>query len=311
MVKTQSFFLSGLVVISCMAGLTLAAQSVDPAAIQLKLNAQFKLTRTTADRTDIVTPGDVVEIQKPGLIMYAVFSPLPPSNTYKNGKIGQGWSGFGKDLSIGLLAPGGATAADYPHRPFVAGEKCWITGIQVQKDGVLFQLYSDPYDNIRYYANLKINFPNKKQVPSVEDAMQLVAEVLTAVPQDNQGGQPAQDGPNASFAGEYLLAANGQHFFLLPDGTCTITTPGVPQPAHCQFTIDGEWLAMGLKIGNNSVPFLRFKIQDGRLYMNGMNSMELVRQGGPPAPTEVAPAPAPMPEIAPPPPPPMRPAADH
>ncbi len=171
--------------------LTMSAQG-DPAAIQQRLSAQFKLTTITADRTDIVTAGDVVALHKPGLVMYAVTSPLPPSNTYKNGKIGQGWGGFGKDLQIGMATGGGGTAADYPHRLFVAEEKCWVTGIQVEKDGVVFQLYSDPYNEVRYYASLKVPFPNKKQVPSVDVALQTVAEVLTVAPTDNQGAQPAQ-----------------------------------------------------------------------------------------------------------------------
>ncbi len=191
MKQVRWFRAFGLALVALMAALTLAAQSGDPAAIQQKLNAQFRLTAITADRSDIVTAGDVAVIQKPGLVMYAVASPMPPSNTYKNGKIGQGWGGFGKDLMIGMAAPGGATAADYPHRTFVPEEKCWITGIQVQKDGVLFQLYSDPYDSIRYYANLKIPFPKKKEVPPADEAMQLVAEVLTVAPQDNQGDQQA------------------------------------------------------------------------------------------------------------------------
>ena len=130
----------GLVAIAPMLSLTLAAQAGDTAMIQQKLYAQFKLTTITVDRSDIVTAGDVVVIHKPGLLMYAVASPLPPSNTYKNGKIGQGWGGFGKDLAIGMLTQGGGTAADYPKRPFVPEEKCWVTAIQVQKDGVIFQL---------------------------------------------------------------------------------------------------------------------------------------------------------------------------
>jgi hypothetical protein len=174
--------------IAFMLALTLLAQG-DPAAIRQKLSAQFKLTRITADRSDIVTPGDIFVLHKPGLLMYAVTSPLPPSNTYKNGKIGQGWGGFGKDLAIGMSTPGGGTAADYPHRPFVPDEKCWVTEIQVEKDGVLFQLYSDPYNDLRYYANLKIPFPNKKEVPSPDVALQAVAEVLTVVPGDNQAGE--------------------------------------------------------------------------------------------------------------------------
>ena len=104
-------------------------------------------------------------------------------------------------MAIDLAKPGGETAANYPHRTFVPEERCWVTGIQVEKDGVLFRLYSDPYDDIRYYANLKIPFPNKKEAPPVDAAMQLVAEVLTVVPQDiqsNQSGQPAEPAAPAS-----------------------------------------------------------------------------------------------------------------
>jgi hypothetical protein len=191
MVKMRWFRVFGLAAVALAFSLTSTAQG-DPAAIQQQLYMQFKLTTTTADRSDIVTGGDVVVIHKPGLLMYAVASPMPPSNTYKNGRIGQGWGGFGKDLAITMAAPGGATSADYPHRTFVPEEECWVTGIQVQRDGVLFQLYSDPYDDIRYYANLKIPFPNKKEVPSVDAVAQLVAEVLTVVPMDNRGDRSAQ-----------------------------------------------------------------------------------------------------------------------
>lgn len=201
--RASAIGLTAIVALSC---LTLAAQTGDTAALQQRLNAEFKLTTITADRSDIVTAGDIVAIHKPGLIMYATNSPMPPSNTYKNGRIGQGWGGFGKDLAIGMAAPGGATAANYPHRPFVSEEKCWVTGIQAQRDGVLFQLYSDPYDNIRYYANLKIPFPDKKTVPPVDTAMQLVAEVLTVVPQD----QSAQQAPPAPGGGQPPAAANEQ-----------------------------------------------------------------------------------------------------
>jgi hypothetical protein len=186
-----------LIAITIVFTLPLAAQAGDTAAIQQRLNSQFRVTTTTADRSDIVTAGDVVVIHRPGLILYAVASPMAPSNSYKNGRIGQGWGGFGKDLAISMATPGGGTAANYPHRPFAVEEKCWVTGIQAQKDGVLIQLYSDPYDDIRYYGNLKIPYPNKKEVPSADVALQTVAEVLTVVPSDNQGGQQVVAPPPA------------------------------------------------------------------------------------------------------------------
>jgi len=63
----------------------------DPlAAIQQKLNSQFKLTTTTANLSDIVSAGDVVALQKNGLKMSALSALATESNTYKDGKIGGG-----------------------------------------------------------------------------------------------------------------------------------------------------------------------------------------------------------------------------
>jgi hypothetical protein len=292
----------------------LAAQAGDPsAAIQAQLSSKFKVSTLTADRTDIVTVGDVVQLHKPGLVMYAVTSPLPPANSYKNGKITQGWGGFGKDFMIGMATPGGGTAADYAHRQFVAEEKCFVTGIQVQKDGVLFQLYSDPYDDVRYYANLKIPFPDKKSIPPVDAEMKLVAEVLTVVQQDNQqdtqAGQqvnpPAsggQGGP-APIAGQYL-APSGSHLLLLPDGSFTKFV-GTGQ-GRGQYAVDGDNLTLTFTATGSAQ---RFKIQSGNL-LDVNTHQQWTRTGdapgagsAPPAPTDSASTPAPLPTIAPPPPP--------
>ena len=288
-------------------------QAGDLAAIQGRLNSQFKLTTTTADRSDIVTAVDVVVIHKPGLLMYAVASPMPPSNSYKNGKIGQGWGGFGKDMMITMATPGVGTAANYPHRPFVPEGKCWITGIQVQKDGVLFQLYSDPYDDIRYYSNLKIPFPNKKEVPSVDAAVQLVAEVLTVVAPDNQGEQQAQestsgpatnsaqDGQEATIPGKYISKGTGTQLILLPgDSYNMIAADGHQSPGHYSLTYgpNKERAMLSLTpsgIGGSAV----LKIQ-GDMLVDRKTREEWVQTGNEPATVPEA-APAPMPAIAPPP----------
>ena len=81
----------GLVAIAPILSLTLAAQSGDPvAALQQKLNSQFKLTVTTKNLSEIVTAGDVVVLHKDGLKMSALAAPLTESSTYKDGKIGGG-----------------------------------------------------------------------------------------------------------------------------------------------------------------------------------------------------------------------------
>lgn len=271
----------------------MAAQTDDQlAAIQAKLPSQFKVTHTTADRSDIVTAGDVVQLHKPGLLMYAVASPMAPANSYKNGKIGQGWGGFGKDLMIGMATPGGGTAADYPHRQFVAEEKCWVTGIQVQKDGILFQLYSDPYDDTRYYANLKIPFPDKKKVPSADAAAQLVAEVLTVVPQDDQEGQtapegtsappadPAQAGQQGKISGKYLSGKNGAELIFVSDTSVILLVPGADQNRG-QFSVNGD--ALSIKFPNDRHP-INFKIQGEKLVSDKGTVWD--RKGGAPAPVD-------------------------
>ena len=47
-------------------GLTLVAQSGDPAAIQQKLSSTFTASKLTADRSDIVTTGSIVVLHKEG-----------------------------------------------------------------------------------------------------------------------------------------------------------------------------------------------------------------------------------------------------
>jgi hypothetical protein len=170
----------GVVAVAMIATGMLAAQAGDPGAIQQKLNAQFKVTTTTADRTDIVTAGDVVQLHKPGVVMFSADSPVPPTNVYKDGRMGQG---FGTAMIM--------SNPQTQQRRFVPEEKCWVTRIMVQKDSVSFDLYSDPYNDIHYYGTLKIPYPDKKAVPPVDSLLKTVAEVLTVVPSEDQGGQPA------------------------------------------------------------------------------------------------------------------------
>jgi hypothetical protein len=158
----------------------LAAQAGDPAVMQQKLNAKFKVTTTTADRTDIVTAGDVVQLHKPGVVMFSSDSPVPPTNVYKDGKMGQG---FGTAMVM--------SNPQTQQRRFVPEEKCWVIRVMVQKDGISFDLYSDPYNDIHYYGTLKISYPDKKTVPPVDSFLQTIAEVITVVPPEDQGGQQA------------------------------------------------------------------------------------------------------------------------
>ena len=202
MKQVRWFSVFGLAAITSMFSLALAAQG-DLAAIQQKLDSQFKLTTLTANGSDIAGAGDVVELQKDGLKMSALASPLMESNTYKDGKIGGGdakraWGGFGVALlqvtAVGLDPTGTATVpGSIPGHNAATGEKFWVVAATAQKDGINFKLYTDADGNgIRYHANLKVLFPKKKQVPPVDEALGLITEVLRVVPQEQQAPAPEE-----------------------------------------------------------------------------------------------------------------------
>lgn len=178
----------------------LHAQTTDAqSALQQKLNQAFPTTKITADRSDIVTPGAVIVLHQDGLLTYSTASPLPPSNTYKHGRISQGWGGLGRDMSITWHNNGNGTANDYPRRKFVTGEKLWVTGITVQPDGIAFLLFSDPYDDTRYYGELKFPFA-KGAVPSADEALKTIAEALSVAPPDTASAADPGSGSQQSSA---------------------------------------------------------------------------------------------------------------
>jgi hypothetical protein len=158
-------------------------------SLQQDLASQFKLTRMTADRSDIVKAGSVLELQKDGLVMTSVDTLAPPTSTYKNGKVGMN---FGAVLSWNMQL-GGTNSNDVPQRKFVAGEKFWVTAYNIEEDGVVFTFFSDPYNDVRYYGKLKVSFP-KHTIPPADEVMKTIAEVITAEPSDNadQGVPPAK-----------------------------------------------------------------------------------------------------------------------
>jgi hypothetical protein len=150
-------------------------QSSDtPETLQQALIHQFPLTTMTADRNDIVIAGAGLVLQKEGLMMCSTGSPMPALNIYKNGKISQGWGGLGQDYLLGK----------YPHQKFGKGVRFWVTAITVQRGGVAFTFYSDPIEQVRYYAQLK--FPFEKGVfPGANQVLSTIAEVVTVQPPDS------------------------------------------------------------------------------------------------------------------------------
>lgn len=201
-----------LVAVLGFACLPLSAQD-SAAGIEKKLIAQYPLTKATADRTDIVTAGAVLVLEKDNLLMYTVTTTVPPQNTYKNGKLNHGVFDAAKKCKFCAYVPGvSSVAAAVPNvdmRTFVSGEKFWVTGIEAHDDGIVFNLLSDPYSDVRYYSQIKFPYP-KGSVPSADTMMATVAEVIKVQPSDDNGGdskQPASSGGNGNAPAAETAAA--------------------------------------------------------------------------------------------------------
>ncbi len=183
------------------------AQVGDPATlIQEKLVSQIKLTKAAADHSDIVTAGDVVLLKKDGLMMCSSASTYAFSNTYSNGVLAANNNNRAKDAAKSFFKSrlpfgGGGSVSDAANngcqsRKFVAGEKFWVTGVAIQKDGIVVSTFSDPYNDVRFFGEIKFPF-QKGSVPPVDDFVKTVSEVIAVQPADDkgqgdQGSQPAQ-----------------------------------------------------------------------------------------------------------------------
>ena len=159
-----------------------------PEEVRQKLEKQYPLTKTTAGKDDIVTAGAVLVLEKDGLVMSTVASNAEAKDDYKGGKI---TPSFATRMAGGT----GKVCSFCPHtdklptmRTFVAGEKFWITSIDMKDDGVILNFFSDPISDVRYISQLK--FPYTKGA-SADELMARVAEVIKVQPSDDAKAEPA------------------------------------------------------------------------------------------------------------------------
>jgi hypothetical protein len=182
MISLRSIVTSAIAVAAIASAQLVSAQGN---GLEQKLIAQYSLTKATADRSDIVTAGSVLVLEKDGLLMYTTTTTAPPTNTYKDGKISQGIFGLSACKWCRKI-PGTTSAPNVDTRTFVTGEKFWVTKIEERDDGVYFTLFSDPISDVRYYSVLK--FPVMKgSTPDQDKMLATVGEVLKVQPDDSGG----------------------------------------------------------------------------------------------------------------------------
>jgi hypothetical protein len=166
----------------------------DNAAVEQKLTSKYALTKTTADKTDIVTAGAILVLKKDNLMMMDISSSNLFQNTYKDGKISQ--NALGKLSRFHLPGVPAVPSTGGTQRTFVAGEKMWVTNISVKDSGVNVELYTDAINDVRYRAVL--SFPFKPAVPVGEQADKLLAEVFDVQPSDDSSSGAQQPTPAAA-----------------------------------------------------------------------------------------------------------------
>jgi hypothetical protein len=181
------------------------------AGLQQKLEAQYALTKTTDDKSDIVTAGAILILQKDKLLMYSTATQAPPQNTYKDGKLSSGAFGVHEKMQGFGSMLGHPPPKTVQTRYFVTGEKFWVTRIDVLGDGVVFTLFTDAIQDVRYYSTLKFAYPHGT-TPTTDQVLSTVAEVLKvqqddSAQSDNKGDQ--QQGAAGSGANQQQAAAGG------------------------------------------------------------------------------------------------------
>jgi len=189
---------NGLLIVLVALAPTASAKDERAAAIQTMLESEYKLTKTTDDKADIVKAGSVVVLHKDKVLMVPVSTAANPCmNTYRGGKITQSTA---CRVVSGVPGPFRAvTHADkVPTRNFVAGENFWVTKIDVRdtgkERGVVLDFFTDAISDVRYKGVLTIPFG--AFTPTPDDALKVVAEVITVVPAENaKDGEKAQPTP--------------------------------------------------------------------------------------------------------------------
>jgi hypothetical protein len=173
--------------------------------IQKKLEAEYKLTKTNYDKTDIVTAGSVIVLQKDKVLMLAASSANPCRNTYKDGQIKQsGPCAANEKLkrfsALTSRIPGKSNVPDSPSsHTFVTGEKFWVTKIEVRdagKDpGIVFSFFTDEIgdDKTRYATTLLIPFG--AITPTPDQALKVAQEVITVAPAEDAKADAKSDQP--------------------------------------------------------------------------------------------------------------------
>ena len=180
------------------------AQTLDnQGLVKLAIEKKYHPTHATADFTDVVTAGDVITLQKSGLVMYDVRKAVSRSGNvaYHDGKLNAG--GMTKMFLSGNHGPD----SPMPVREFVSGEKCWLVGITIHDDGLYLTFLSDSIQDVRYMGSIKFPLDKKEPFPAPDVLMAQIGEVISGAPlQGAQAAAPQAPAPPSEVAAQPMSA---------------------------------------------------------------------------------------------------------
>ncbi len=156
-------------------------------AIKEAIQSKYAVSQPTDDHKALATAGAVIDLLKDDLgvvttaqlLVDADGNPVyaaEPTSTYKNGRLtmsraGKFWSG-GHNL--------------------VAGEKCWLIGVEVKDDAAVLEFLTDPINGAPFRGLVKYPFP-KGQIPTPDAVLQQIGETIKAEPmQDARATSPSR-----------------------------------------------------------------------------------------------------------------------
>jgi hypothetical protein len=235
------FAASCCVSISLFTSCLIAHGQTTPAEIEQKLDAEYTVSKAAADKSDIVTAGSVLVLKKDGLIMSATTG-TKAQDEYKDGKI-TAKGAVGAAVKVPSWMKGHVPGSDIKTRTFVAGEKFFVSGITVTKDGVVMELISDPFADVRYITDLK--FPFKGSIPSVDQVDSTIAEVVKVQADDSAAAGKDAKQPAPAPASQAAAAAPAPMAAIPPPPPPPDTPPPAPKTIKLKQTREEVVAAFG------------------------------------------------------------------
>jgi hypothetical protein len=155
-------------------------------AIKQAIEAKYPPAQVNDEGNDLTAAGAVIDLLKDDLLLSTTtslgtdgdgnsLSRPKPMSIYKNGKFQR--STFSKLMS----------GSNY--RSLVAGDKCWLIGIDIKDDGAVLEFLSDPINGVRFKGSAKYPFPKGQ-----------IAETIAAEPTQNAPGTQHASAPAAGSA---------------------------------------------------------------------------------------------------------------